>query len=88
VTRDGLAKTLCSGYLTKCMALICHCRGVTERRILKAIQRGATTAWEVEGDCGAGGGCGGCARAVDDLLEAHASASERLAGRMLSAHAG
>jgi bacterioferritin-associated ferredoxin len=73
------------------MALICHCRGVTERRIVKAIHRGATTPWEIEADCGAGGGCGGCGQAIEQLLDEHVApiTVAVAAGRhMLGAHAG
>jgi NAD(P)H-nitrite reductase large subunit len=70
------------------MALICHCRAVSERRIVKAIHRGAGSAWEIEADCGAGGGCGGCVAAIEQLLDEHASRAAAAAGHMLGAHAG
>jgi len=70
------------------MALICHCHGVNERRIVKAVHRGATSAWEIEAECGAGGGCGGCVRAIEDLLDEHLQPSGAAAGRMLGLHAG
>ena len=75
-------------YLTECMALICHCLGVNERRIVKAVHRGASSVWDVEADCGAGGGCGGCVRAIEELLDEHVNASVPAGGHMLGLHAG
>jgi bacterioferritin-associated ferredoxin len=69
------------------MALICHCRGVTERRIVKAVQRGAITPWEVAVECGAGSGCGGCVAAIEDLIDQHARPVVVVGGHMLGAHA-
>jgi bacterioferritin-associated ferredoxin len=54
------------------MALICHCEGVRDRTIVKAIHRGASTLADVQAACGAATRCGGCEPAVHDLLERHA----------------
>lgn len=57
--------------------VVCSCRGVTERRILAEIERGAATVAEVASRCGAGRDCGSC---VPDLVELIAgSATERQA---------
>ena len=50
------------------MAMVCLCRGVSERKVLRAIERGATTVEEVTERCGAGGTCGGCHPTIDELL--------------------
>jgi bacterioferritin-associated ferredoxin len=57
------------------MALICHCEGVRDRTIVKAVQRGASTLHEVQAACGAATRCGGCEPAVRELIERHAGAS-------------
>jgi len=57
------------------MAIVCHCEGVRDRTIVKAIQRGARSLGDVQVACGAGTGCGGCIPAVMDLLERHSAPS-------------
>ena len=54
------------------MALICHCEGVRDRTIVKAVQRGASTLHEVQSVCGAATRCGGCEPAVRELIDRHA----------------
>jgi bacterioferritin-associated ferredoxin len=54
--------------------LVCHCKGVSEREIRRAIQSGACTRRDVARECGAGSVCGGCRPVVDELLDAHAPA--------------
>ena len=56
------------------MALICHCEGVRDRTIVKAVQRGASTLQEVQAACGAATRCGGCEAAVRELVARHAGA--------------
>jgi bacterioferritin-associated ferredoxin len=47
---------------------VCLCRGVTDRKVRKAIGRGAATVEEVGRACGAGTGCGGCHPEIEALL--------------------
>jgi bacterioferritin-associated ferredoxin len=49
--------------------IVCHCRGVTERKIRQAVRQGAGSRGEVARACLAGGSCGGCAPAIDDILQ-------------------
>jgi len=51
------------------MAMICHCRAVRDRTIVKAVQRGATTMSDVQRACGANTMCGGCEPAVAEIIE-------------------
>jgi len=53
--------------------MVCLCRGVSERTVLKAIDRGASTVDEVGLDCRAGTGCGICRDTIADLLVARVS---------------
>jgi bacterioferritin-associated ferredoxin len=48
--------------------LLCHCRGVNDRVIETAIACGARTVDDVAKACGAGGRCGGCVPAIEELL--------------------
>jgi bacterioferritin-associated ferredoxin len=50
--------------------LLCHCRAVSDRVIDCAISCGARTLDDVAAACGAGGACGGCRPAIDELLRA------------------
>jgi bacterioferritin-associated ferredoxin len=49
--------------------LVCHCKGLSEREIDRAICAGADSPGEVARRCGAGSVCGGCRPAIDELLE-------------------
>jgi bacterioferritin-associated ferredoxin len=51
------------------MALICHCRLVSDRRVLAEIEAGACSLAEVQERCGAATRCGGCRPAVELLVE-------------------
>ena len=44
--------------------LVCHCNGVSDRKIRRAIRDGATTPGEIARSCGAGSTCGGCHEGV------------------------
>ena len=55
------------------MALICLCEGVSERKVARAIDHGATTVDAVGEACRAGTGCGTCVKAIDDMIVARVS---------------
>jgi bacterioferritin-associated ferredoxin len=57
------------------MALICHCRLVSDHRVLAEIDDGACSVADVQARCGAATRCGGCLPAVESLV---ASATSRL----------
>ena len=48
--------------------LVCHCNGVSDRAIRRAIRDGARTLGQVGQACGAGACCGGCQDSVRELL--------------------
>lgn len=48
--------------------IVCHCKSKTDRDIKAAAASGARTAREVTDACSAGGECGGCLRAITQLL--------------------
>jgi bacterioferritin-associated ferredoxin len=54
--------------------LVCHCHGVNDRQIRRAIVQGAASVSDVRSACGAGAGCGGCVQEVAELLGASESA--------------
>lgn len=56
--------------------LICHCNGISDRKIRVAIRNGARTPADVGRACGAGSGCGGCLDAVRELI--HTEATHRV----------
>lgn len=49
--------------------IICHCVGVTERRIRLIALSGQCTRERVAEKCGAGTCCGGCLPAIDEIIE-------------------
>ena len=49
--------------------IVCHCDGVNDRKVRRAIASGARTIEEVAASCGAGRRCGGCWPLLDDLLD-------------------
>ena len=56
------------------MALICHCRLVSDRRIAEELADGACTLADVQERCGAATRCGGCIGAVELLVAAASDA--------------
>jgi bacterioferritin-associated ferredoxin len=58
--------------------LVCHCRGISDRQIRRAVENGATSAREVARATGAGMRCGGCRDNVKQVVgQALASELER-----------
>lgn len=49
--------------------LVCHCKGVSDRDVRRAIQSGACSRYDIARQCGAGSVCGGCIPVIDELLE-------------------
>ncbi len=52
--------------------LVCHCNGVSDRAIRKAVRKGARNASDVGMRTGAGTCCGGCIENVNDIIRAEA----------------
>jgi bacterioferritin-associated ferredoxin len=53
--------------------VICHCHGITDREIRRAVRSGAGSRRDVARTCKAGGSCGGCVRVIDQILASEAS---------------
>ena len=49
--------------------IVCHCKAVTDRVIRKAVRNGARTRNDVVSACAANMSCGGCAPAIDEIIE-------------------
>ena len=49
--------------------IICQCKGLTDRTIRKMVRDGARSRREVARVCAAGTSCGGCANAIDKIIE-------------------
>ena len=65
--------------------LVCHCNGVSDRTIRKAVRKGAASAREVAHACGAGASCGGCADVVREIIHAETTAEHTSAGPITAA---
>jgi bacterioferritin-associated ferredoxin len=50
--------------------ILCLCRGVTDREVAEAVERGASTVSEVRRACGAGTECGTCLADIREHLQA------------------
>ena len=59
--------------------LVCHCNGVSDRAIRKAVRKGASKASDVGMRTGAGTCCGGCVDTVNEIIRAEASSSREKA---------
>jgi len=57
------------GLLNITTVIVCHCFGVSDRRILAEAGLGAGDPGDVAQRCGAGSDCGGCTNRIEDLLE-------------------
>jgi bacterioferritin-associated ferredoxin len=62
------AGLLTFGMLNISPVIVCHCHGVSDRRIRREARRGATCPEELAQRCGAGSDCGGCRPLLEDLL--------------------
>ncbi len=51
------------------MALICLCGHVSDRKVAKAIDRGARTIDDITAACGAGACCGGCHPTILEMID-------------------
>jgi bacterioferritin-associated ferredoxin len=67
--------------------IVCICRKVCDRTVLRVIQEGAETIDDVSSACRAGSGCGACHETIQELLD-DAAAGEagcpRRSGAILS----
>lgn len=57
------------GLLNITPVIVCHCFGVSDRRIHAEAGLGAADLDDITSRCGAGGDCGGCADLIEDILE-------------------
>ena len=55
--------------------IVCHCRGLSDRKIREVIRRGAHSPREVAIACHAGRYCGGCIPLVRELIASETSPS-------------
>lgn len=49
--------------------IVCHCHGISDRRIESEMRLGARTVEDIGERCGAGTNCGGCVPLIEDILE-------------------
>lgn len=69
--------------------LVCHCRGVTDRQLRRAVRNGAGSVRDVARATGAGLRCGGCranvSKVVNDAMEQQLDGSPLPLGVSLTA---
>lgn len=49
--------------------VVCICKGISDRRILKEIQEGNRSLEEIQECCGAATDCGCCARQIREMID-------------------
>jgi bacterioferritin-associated ferredoxin len=57
------------------MALVCLCHGVSERRVRREIEAGASCVEDVAAGCAAGSCCHGCHPTIEALIDDHVAAA-------------
>ena len=60
------------GLLNITDVIVCHCHGVSDRRVQAEAGLGATDVDDLAARCGAGSDCGGCLPLLEDLLDTSA----------------
>lgn len=60
--------------------LVCHCNGVSDRAIRKAVRKGASNSSDVGMRTGAGTCCGGCLDTVNAIIRAESGSAHDKAG--------
>ena len=50
--------------------LVCHCNGVSDRKIRRVVREGARSLSQVAAACGAGSCCGGCHCEIEKIVRA------------------
>jgi bacterioferritin-associated ferredoxin len=67
--------------------VICHCHGISDRAIRRAVRGGASTRQEIARSCRAGELCGGCHPAIDEILASDEVAEAAIAAPTVTRHA-
>jgi bacterioferritin-associated ferredoxin len=49
--------------------IVCHCKGVSDRAIRRAVRNGARSVHQVARSCAAGSGCGGCYSVIEEIMD-------------------
>jgi bacterioferritin-associated ferredoxin len=57
--------------------ILCHCMGVSDKSVRRAIQCGASSVRDVARACGAGTGCGGCRPLIQELIRTEQHGTSR-----------
>ena len=57
--------------------ILCHCMGVSDKSVRRAIQCGASSVRDVARTCGAGTGCGGCRPLIQELIRTEQHGTSR-----------
>jgi bacterioferritin-associated ferredoxin len=57
--------------------ILCHCKGVSDKSVRRAIQCGASSVRDVSRACGAGTGCGGCRPLIQELIRTEQHGTSR-----------
>ena len=49
--------------------IVCHCNGVSDRAIRRAVRDGARSLHQIARFCAAGSRCGGCHAVIEEIMD-------------------
>jgi bacterioferritin-associated ferredoxin len=67
--------------------IVCHCQGVCDRSIRRAVREGARSLREIAKACRAGRNCGGCRPVIREIIAEESSEPPPAAFASTQAHA-
>ncbi|HME73770.1 MAG TPA: (2Fe-2S)-binding protein [Myxococcota bacterium] len=53
--------------------IVCHCNGISDRAIRRAVRNGARSLHQIARFCAAGSGCGGCRAVIEEIMDGERS---------------
>ncbi len=60
--------------------IVCHCKGISDKTIRRAVREGASSLERLAAGCGAGAECGGCHGVIHWLIESEKDGRSTAAG--------
>lgn len=60
--------------------IVCHCKGISDKAIRRAVREGASSLERVSAGCGAGAECGGCHEVIRWLIQSEGDSLPKSGG--------
>jgi bacterioferritin-associated ferredoxin len=68
--------------------IVCHCHGISDRKVRQVVRDGARTRRQVARACGAGASCGDCRPAIGEIIRKERAREATSSERTVSVAAG